>query len=431
MKIILINPPSLGTDDDHLEPSLGLLYIAGTLQHNNYDVKIYEMTGCKNEDDINEKINQIPYGDIYGITVYCTNYPYVKQCIKHIRQINPNAKIILGGPNATALPQFTLEDSGCDHVIVGESEFTFLKLVMGIELDLLLPEIIQGHGYADIDNYPLPAWNLIDLNSFNRVLDGQRVISILSSRGCDNNCTHCNSVIMGGGSKQVGNVRKVRYRGTKNIIKEMSYIKSLGFNRFRFNDDIFTSNPNLKELSHEISKLDIKYRIFARLEHLTEENCKLLIESGCEHVAIGLESLNPDNLKFLRKTKQIGHEGNIAIAKKHGLTVRVYFIVGLQYDTYETIEKYFEIASELPFDEFTVYPLIPYPGTEIWKTPEKFGYTIIDKDFTQYYQIGENRRTCYALDHDNFTHEDVEYWVNMATEILERNKIHSGNSVTK
>jgi len=431
MKIILCNPPSLGTDDDHLEPQLGLLYIAGMLQYHGYDVQIYEMTGCKNEKDIKDKIENIPYGDVYGFTTYCTNYPYIKQSIKHIHSCNCKAKIILGGPNATALPQFTLEDSGCDYVITGEGELAFLYILQCIEHDLSIDNIFSARGYENIDQYPYPAWNLIDLNKFNRVLNGKRVVSILSSRGCDNNCTHCNSVIMGGGSRKFINLSKVRYRSTKNIIKEIKYLQSLGFNNFRFNDDIFTSNPNLKELLYEISKLDIKYRIFARLEHLTEENCKLLSESGCKHIAIGLESLNPDNLKFLRKTKQIGYENNISIAKKYGLTIRVYFIVGLIHDTDETIEKYFKIASELPFDEFALYPLIPYPGTQIWKTPEKFGYEITDKDFTQYYQIGENRRTCFALKHKNFETEDVKRWVTRATEILERNKIHSKDSETK
>jgi len=424
MKTILINPPSIGSEDDHLEPSLGLLYIAGTLQHHDFDVEIYEMTGCKTEDDVWQKIRNIPYGDVYGFTTYCTNYPYIKKAIDYIKNyINRDAIIILGGPNASALPEYTLRNSGCDYVIVGEGELAFLALVNRLKNNIFIPKIVQGWEYNNIDKYPLPAWDLVNLNSFNRVLDGKRVISILSSRGCMYNCTHCNSVIMGGGSK------KVRYRSTANIIEEIKYLQSLGFNNFRFNDDIFTVNPKLNELLSEIKKLNINYRIFARIEQLTDKMCKNLTESGCKHIAIGLESLNPDNLRFLRKSSQLGlEEKHLKNVKNHGMMSRVYFIVGLQYDTDKNIEKYFEIASKLPFDEFSVYPLIPYPGTEIWKNPEKFGYTIINKDFTQYWQIGEGKKTCFALDHKNYTHHDVERWIKYVYKML-HDKVHQRNSI--
>lgn len=425
MEVVLINPPSEGIDDDHLEPQLGLLYIAAVLRENNISVQIYEMTGCKNEEQIKEKIINIPEGDIYGFTVYCTNYKFVKRCITFIRERSLYSSIILGGPNATALPEFTLKDSNCDFVITGEGEDAFLHIYKGIESGLYISPIVEGWGRSNLDDYPFPAWDLINLNSFNRVLDGERVISIISSRGCKYNCTHCNSVIMGGGSR---GEKKVRYRSPENVVKEIKYLQSLGFKKFRFNDDIFTANPNLKEFLTKIKGLNIEYRIFARIEQLDDDTCKLLSESGCKHIAIGLESLNPNNLRFLHKHSQVGlEEENLNNVKKYGMMSRVYFIVGLPYDTEETIRIYFTEASKLPFDEFSVYPLIPYPGTKIWKTPEKFGYTIIDKDFTQYYQIGENKRTCFVLNHKNFNHEDVKRWIEQVYKLFE-NKIHQGNS---
>ena len=62
--------------------------------------------------------------------------------------------------------------------------------------------------------------------------------------------------------------------------------------------------------------------------------------------------------------------------------------------------------------------MIPYPGTAIAKFPEKFGYTIVHDDFTDYVQIGRDGRTSFALRHKNFSPEDVQRWLAMATEIL-------------
>lgn len=435
IKICLINPPCTIIDDDNLEPSLGQLYIASVLRENGYEVQIYPMTGCKDENEVNEKIKQIPEADVYGITVYCTNYNNVKKIINHIRDEYENAFTILGGPNATALPEFTLKDSKCNFIIVGEGEDAFLYLTREIhsihingELsDFIDDKIIYGQGREDIDSYPMPAYDLIDFNDYTRVLDGERVVSIISSRGCDRNCTHCNSVIMGGGSR---GKKKVRYRSPENVIKEITYLKYLGFKKYRFNDDIFTSNPALDWFLWELKELNIEYRIFARVEDLTEKNCRMLSESGCKHVSIGLESLNPENLKFLRKSSQIGKENNIDIAKKYGMMVRVYFILGLPADSNESVKEYMEKAAKLNFDEYALYPLIPYPGTAIWNEPEKYGYTIIDKDFTKYIQTGKNRSTCFVLDHKNFNHEDVERWVKYSMELLDnRGKIHNSKSV--
>ncbi|MBF0538228.1 MAG: hypothetical protein HQL03_08250 [Nitrospirae bacterium] len=88
-----------------------------------------------------------------------------------------------------------------------------------------------------------------------------------------------------------------------------------------------------------------------------------------------------------------------------------------------TIIKYFQIASRLGIDEFAVYPLIPYPGSTIWKKPERFGYTIIDRDFTKYIQMGHGRRTYYALRHKNFTPAEVESWKLTAEQLLEEGGI--------
>ena len=420
-KVILINPPSNCVDDDHLEPQLGLLYIASTLRLNGSEVEIYEMTGCKTENEINKKISTIPSGDVYGFTVYCTNYLFVKRCIGYIKSINEKSPlIVLGGPNPSALPEFTLEDSKCDCVIIGEGEDAFLNVVNSYSQGFEISRIVDGKGRKDIDSYSMPAWDLIDLNSYNRLLDNQRVVSIISSRGCGYNCTHCNSIVMHG----------VRYRSTEKIIEEIRYLKSRGFTKFRFNDDNFTGNPQLQTLLLEIEKLNISYRVFARLEDLSESNCYMLAKSGCRHVSVGIESLNPDNLKMLGKVSQCGlEEKNLRNAKEQGITIRAFFIVGLSYDTDKTIIEYFEKASQLPFDEFSIYPLIPYPGTKIAKSPEKFGYQIIEPDFTKYVQIGRNKSTCFALRHKNFTENDVKRWYDYVENIfISRSKLLQAQS---
>ncbi len=388
-----------------------MLYIASVVRENDFNVKIYDMTGCKSKYEISKKIEAIPDADIYGFTAFCTNYNHVKMCIDRIREMDARkdkrSLIVLGGPNPTAIPEFTIEDSGCDCVITGEGEDAFLEAAIAIRNESEVPSLIKGKGRDDIDSYPMPAWDLVDLDSYSRLLDGQKAICLISSRGCKYNCAHCNSIIMGAGS------RKIRYRKPEKVAEEIKYLIDMGITKFRFNDDNFTGNPDLKFLLSEIEKLNIQFRAFGRIEDLTEENCHMLAGSGCKHISVGLESLNPDNLRILGKYNQSGKEkSNLDNAKRSGIAIRAYFIVGLPYDSDETIEKYFGVAKELSFDEYSIYPLIPYPGTAIAQKPHDYGYDIIDSDFTHYVQIGKNGSTTFALRHENFSEIDVKRWYN-------------------
>ena len=100
------------------------------------------------------------------------------------------------------------------------------------------------------------------------------------------------------------------------------------------------------------------------------------------------------------------------------MTARVYFMIGLPFDNDDTITKYFQKALRLSFDEYSLYPLIPYPGTPLWNEPEKFGYEIVDPDFTHYVQIGKGGNTCFALKHKNFLPETIYRWYHGIKEIM-------------
>lgn len=427
MNITLINPPSMLIENDRIEQNLGIAYIASLLIQEGYDVSICELTGRKDL-DFSNILNSIPESDIYGITCFSTTYKSVKSIVHYLRNKNPYAYIALGGPHPTAMPEETLKDIECDSVVVGEGELAFLEIVEKYNSGIHVKGIVNEINNTDIDNYPIPARYLVDQSTYSRRFCNKKVISMITSRGCKYNCLHCNSIIMGGGSQEV------RFRSVKSIMNEIQYLKKNGYDTFRFNDDNFAYNPNLKELLMEMKKENIKFRIFSRIEHLTEENTFLLKEAGCSFIGVGLESLNIDNLKFLRKGNMIKHIDNLKIAHNYNIVIRASFMIGLPFDTEENIIRDFSEASNLDFDEFAIYPLIPYPGTEIWKNPEKYGYRILNKDFNDYLQMGINRRTVFALMHTNpvtgytFYPEDVIRWYEISTNLLSKNKIHMSES---
>jgi len=418
-EIILISPPSFCVEDDRLEQNLGLAYIASLLIKHGFSVNIIELTGNKHK-DFNEILYQIPlHSKIYGISCYSTNYNNVKKIVEYIRRNSFSSYICVGGPHPTAMPQKTYIDLGVDSVVVGEGELSMLSIVKNYYNGQKDIGIIPAKIVENLDEFPFPNRTLVDQNSYSRTFHGIKTLSLISSRGCRFRCLHCNSVVMGGANS------RVRYRSVKNVINELEYLKTLGYNTFRFNDDNFADNPFLLELLKKIKEINVCYRIFSRLEHLTENNVRMLRESGCNFISIGLESLNEKNLKFLGKYNMINHLKNLEIAGKYGITIRSSFMVGLPYDNDESILNSFEKAGKLNFQEFAIYPLIPYPGTPLWSYPKKFGYEIIDRDFTKYVQIGQNKKAAFVLTHldhvtgEFFKSEDVKRWLNTATNILE------------
>ena len=144
--------------------------------------------------------------------------------------------------------------------------------------------------------------------------------------------------------------------------------------------------------------------------------------------------MNPDNLRFLGKINNIKYIDNLYNAQKHKLVLRASFMVGLPFDTDDTIERYFKYSSELPLSEYAVYPLIPYPGTLIYEKAKQFHYNIISENYENYRQMGVNGDACYVLEYHNpntsnhFGPADVRRWKIRAEQLLDQHFIHMRNS---
>jgi radical SAM superfamily enzyme YgiQ (UPF0313 family) len=412
-RVVLIIPPSDCVDNDRLEPPLGLLYLASTLRQRSYtNLRLHDMSGSPDEHLVTDQVNSIPEAEVYGISVMCTNHNFARRCVQNIRRRWRKAFIVAGGPNPSAMPKHTLKDLNVDAVVIGEGDDAFADLIDAHLAGHPTQRIFEGRGRSDIDSYPYPARDLFIRSTYGKRLLGNPTVSMITSRGCPNRCLHCNSNVMGAGNRQP------RYRSTDNILSEIRQLQSIGWRFIRFTDDNFTSNPNLLELLDGLSRCNIRFRVFARLTDLSDRNCRALQKAGCVHIAVGLESLNPDNLRTLGKGDQIDQTERLHVAKQAGLTIRCSFMVGLPHDSHTSIERDFSQAAKLPFDEFEVIPIIPYPGTRLAKTPQKWGYRIIEPDFTSYVLIGKNRQTTYALCHERFSAEDMSLWRRRAEQLL-------------
>ncbi|TVL97294.1 MAG: B12-binding domain-containing radical SAM protein [Candidatus Brocadia sp. WS118] len=423
LRVCLVHSPCLELYDDRLEPPLGLLYNATFARVYGYEVTLIDLSSYP----VFNLENAIPDDyDIYGFSTYSVNYRFTKQLAQSIKKRNPNCILIAGGPHASALPIVVSEDE-FDVVVKGEGELALVEIINYLQHGLPLPKTILGQPFDPLDLLPFPDYNLVDLNTYTREVNGSRCISILSSRGCPYPCVFCNSNIMGAG-------KTIRYRSPGNVTAEIREIKKkFGIRHFRFQDDIFTLNIHrVRELTPCLKEEDIEYRCFARVNTFSFEMAKLLRESGCIHVSFGVESgsrkiLSKHGMHKLQSPEQI--KNALENSHKVGLKTRIFLIVGFPGETDETIEETLTLMRSCPWEEFSVYPLIAYPGTPLHDRPEDFGITKIDRNYSNYLQIGRNFRAGFTIRTAEFDEEQVREWRDyVVQELLEDGRTWAGNS---
>jgi len=383
----LIQTPCNELDNDRLEPPLGLLYLAAYINQHGYQAQIVDLSskppGCWND--------LIPRAKFYGFSTYTATYARTLEILQNVKSLYPDAVTIAGGPHASALPEIVAQKF--DFVVIGEGELALLNLLKALENGEIPSQILLEEPIGDLDTLPFPDYSLVDISSYGRVVNGKPSLSILSSRGCPYHCVFCNSIVFGG-------YRHFRFRSALNVVEEIQQNKiRWGINSFRFQDDVFTVNlPRLRTLTALLFQEDISYRCFGRVDMCSAEVADLLYQGGCRHIAFGVESGSDFILKKMQKGQTVMQiRQGIANAKAAGLMVRVYLIVGFPGETWRTITETVNLMRECRPDEFSVYPLIPYPGTPLYENPKDFGIKAIDTDFSRYFQVRRGRKTGFVF----------------------------------
>jgi anaerobic magnesium-protoporphyrin IX monomethyl ester cyclase len=365
MLVELIHPPHPNSTDDRLDPPLGLLLLASYLREHvpGITVRVNDMSG-----DANRSPGE---ADFYGVTSYCTSMRFTRKLAMLVK-----GNLIVGGANPSAIPDAY---HFAKHVVIGPGEVALASIVSGKTKDRV---VIGG----PVDAGLFPAFDLVDLNSYHRRINGLPSVPILTSRGCPYHCAFCGLDLMHGLSGSLFSTPQQVVDMVQRVIDDC------GVRAINFQDDIFTLNrKRLFQLLDLLVPLNIVFRCHGRAGTDNEEVYKRLAESGCKQVSWGIESGSQQILDRMHKqvTVQENHDV-IQWAKKYGITARAFFVIGFPGETEETLEETKRFIINADPDQYFVSNFIPYPGTPVWKSPQDFGVVRISKDFDQYYQVGKD-----------------------------------------
>ena len=349
IKICLVNSPNPYLINQEAFPPLGLMYLSSIMKHYGYnDITLMDMIGKTKVENI--------YADIYFMYVSTPQSNYTRDVIRQLRKINPNALFIAGGPHASVAPKDLYY---FDNVTIGEGELACIRILKDYPF-------IYGEPYyedkMDINSIPFPDRSLIDIHKYAEgyKLSGTPSTTYISSRGCSyGKCAFCCKYWSGG----------VRYRSAKNIYEEIKQVQeTYGINGAAFfDDDLLSNKSRVYELCELIKPLNIKWRCLSRISSLNEKVIKSITDSGCEEIALGIESGDQDILNKVSKNIDLNKAKLIIkLLKDYNVRVKELFIIGLPGESKESLLKTEQFIQETqPYDiDLSIFS--PFPGSDIY-----------------------------------------------------------------
>lgn len=390
-KVLLMNPPRhnelIGKNPHIVEkhrgynPPLGILFLGTYLQeHSDHEVELMDCQPPEWSYDELEKILAGKKADIVGITAMTFTLIDVKLLVETIKKVNPDCKIVLGGPHVHIYPEETLRLPGVDFIMQGEGEKAFLQFLNAYPDTAKLREV-QGLAYFDkdgtyvnnkiatntteLDELGYPRRELLDYRRYSSLLGRANMITTMfTSRGCPFRCTFCDRPYS-------PTISGFRWRSAAHVADEMEACLKLGIGEAVIYDDTFTVRKDrVFELCDEIKKRGLKFKwdIRAHVNTITEDLLAAMKSAGCDRIHYGVECGNDRMMKVIRKNTTV-EKVKLATqwTKQAGIEVLTYFIIGQQTEKREDIQDTMRLAQELDpnYAHFTVF--CPYPATEIYQ----------------------------------------------------------------
>ncbi len=400
---------------------LGLAYIAAVLKKAGHSITIYSQDMHHYpENHLTQYLNENIF-EVVGIGVIGGYYQYRKllNLSKAINRSKNRPFFVIGGHGPSPEPEYFLNKTGADVVVIGEGEITMIEILKALEEGRPLNEIL-GIAFRendktivnerrplikDIDAIPWPAYELFPIEYYRLMREPHTsstdfLLPMLSGRGCIFKCNFCYRMDKG-----------FRPRSTESIIEEIKFIqKKYRITYIEFGDELFMSSiKRATELCEAFIKANLKFKWFCsgRLNFAKPDVLALMKRAGCVFINYGIEAMDDQILKNMQKslTTETVIKG-IEATLNAGISPGFNIIFGNIGESRETLNKGVEFL--LKYDagaqRRTIRPVTPYPGSPLYYYAIEKGLL---KDCADFY---ENKHLNSDLLSVNFTNlSDDEY----------------------
>ena len=155
------------------------------------------------------------------------------------------------------------------------------------------------------------------------------------SRGCRFSCTFCAVSVYFDRTQYCRPVREVIAEIEAQDRKMLFFV----------DDNLLSDHAAAKELFRALIPLRLRWVSQASIDMTRDpELMRLMVKSGCMGHVIGFESLNPDDLRTMKKASNLvggfhAYKPQLKILRDHGLQTRAAFTLGFDHDTRDSIRR--------------------------------------------------------------------------------------------
>lgn len=363
---------------------LGISYLASQLKEIGVPVTIMDCT-FEGFEEVLETLTLLRPA-IIGISIMISNSRNAFALAEALRARLPNTFILAGGPLPTLyperfLPEFDLVFRGegdlimpafCKDYLESEDKAQFLLQIepanypgIFFKKDQVLCSSPKVHHSEEIlRSLPLPyrGGSQNSLYQYFWRKEAQcRPTTIMITRGCPYSCEFCSKPVWG------SDFRKPLL---DKVFEEINEISELGYDQLWIADDSFTLDMDFLT-AFCIEKIErnipISWTCLSRTKGLSLETAKLMKQAGCVKVYLGLESGSDDVLALMKKNTTVQNSVDaVNLFRLAGIRTAGFFIVGYPGETWETVQKTFDLALSLSLDEIFFNVPIPLPGSALF-----------------------------------------------------------------
>lgn len=382
MKLQLINAPldegymlSLRTG---LYPPLNLATLSSYVKERNSNIDVEVIDGEVMDWYI--LLSKID-ADVVGISSNVMTYKSALSIAKIAS--GRDAKVIMGGPYPSSMPEKVLENNDfVDAVVNGDGEEAILKYMNGEKYDDIPNLVYRNSGQikcnptkkTPISDLSIPDYSGLDLERyFQNFRERYSVykpfnasLATFSRKGCkwrdtsNGGCVFCMIPHYG-----------VSAKSPQQLWSEINhYNKEFGVDYIWEVCDTFTEDDEwIKDfIRTRPSNLDVSFQIYGRANHITERMAAQLKELNVFEVLVGIESGDNNVLRNANKGQKVSQSIRaIEALSKQNIRTIISLVLGLPGETPETLQKTLDLAYRLSqYDtivETSTSIMLPIPGS--------------------------------------------------------------------
>ncbi|KAF0125537.1 MAG: Fe-S oxidoreductase [Elusimicrobia bacterium] len=353
-KVFIIRPRVLVAEERESYP-LNLVAVLSSVENINVEKRVVDIDFLYRQGasfsaicgDLLAEISRIGL-PIVGISVNDAALPEALYLAERIKERAKNSRIVLGGPGVYFNSAGIMAEFGhlVDYIVRGEAERTFPALVSGIlkgKAGEPVPGVIDFPAVVRMDDYAFPQYDRLPPSLYGTG-PGVEYIPVLAGAGCANQCKYCSTSNFWG--------HKVRYKSVERVVREISFLKSLGVSKVELvHDNLFHDMTYVGRLAGTLMRggVRVSWACSGRADDFDMAAAPLLARAGCRRIFWGIESGSEKGLRVLNKRLPL--ESSVRkvrkVSEKYPVHSQLSFIYNFPGDDLESFKRTLELAFRL------------------------------------------------------------------------------------